>query len=242
MKAAVKRLMGGVIISCQAYEDTPLYGAEMMAKMAASAILGGADGIRACWEQDIRAIRKVSAKPIIGIDKVPVEGNPLDSVFITPSLESVTKVVKAGADIVGMDCTLRHHRSRKDLLALLTQVRHAYPDIPMMADIATLEEGIFLNEIGLVDILSTTLSGYTRDSVMEDKGPDILLVQKLKRLTTLPVNAEGRIWDIADMQKVLQAGPDMVTIGSAVTRPHLITQRFADYNQNFRSGAEALKA
>ena len=42
MKKKVQDLLGSVIISCQAYEDTPLYGSANMKIMAESAKLGGA--------------------------------------------------------------------------------------------------------------------------------------------------------------------------------------------------------
>ena len=57
MHKIVEKLLNGVVISCQAYEDTPLYGSQYMAAMAKSAQMGGADGLRACWPQDIRAVK-----------------------------------------------------------------------------------------------------------------------------------------------------------------------------------------
>ena len=63
MKEAVEKLMGKLIVSCQAYEDTPFYGPSYMKAMAESVLMGGAQGIRACWPQDIRAIRSICRKP-----------------------------------------------------------------------------------------------------------------------------------------------------------------------------------
>ena len=45
--AILKKIHKGIIVSCQALEDEPLYGAEIMAKMAMAAKAGGAVGIRA---------------------------------------------------------------------------------------------------------------------------------------------------------------------------------------------------
>ena len=101
MKPVVERLMGKTIISVQAYEDTPLYGPQNMRVMAQSVLMGGAEGLRACWPQDIRAIRAVTDKPIVGIYKDFPEGqNPLDAIYITPTLERAKEVVEAGADMV----------------------------------------------------------------------------------------------------------------------------------------------
>ena len=89
MKPKVQACLGQLIVSCQAYEDTPLYGAETMKKMVQSAMLGGAQAVRCCWPQDIRAARSLSEKLIIiGINKVMPKGEKkLDDVFITPTFE-----------------------------------------------------------------------------------------------------------------------------------------------------------
>ena len=102
MKPKVQACLGQLIVSCQAYEDTPLYGAETMKKMVQSAMLGGAQAVRCCWPQDIRAARSLSEKLIIiGINKVMPKGEKkLDDVFITPTFEKAREVVEAGADIL----------------------------------------------------------------------------------------------------------------------------------------------
>lgn len=89
MKPKVQACLSQLIVSCQAYEDTPLYGAETMKKMVQSAMLGGAQAVRCCWPQDIRAARSLSEKLIIiGINKVMPKGEKkLDDVFITPTFE-----------------------------------------------------------------------------------------------------------------------------------------------------------
>ena len=119
MKPVVEKLLGKTIISVQAYEDTPLYGPDNMRTMAQSVLLGGAEGLRACWPQDIRAIRSVTDKPIVGIYKDFPGGDPLDSVYITPTLDRAREVVEAGADILGLDCTLRPNRDLEALTRLL---------------------------------------------------------------------------------------------------------------------------
>ena len=59
--------------------------------------------------------------------------------------------------------------------------------------------------------------------------PDYKLIRKFKENLNLPINAEGHVWELGDLDLVNAAGADMVTVGSAITRPHLITQRFTDY-------------
>ncbi len=236
MNPTVEKLLNGLVISCQAYEDTPLYGSQYMAAMAQCAQMGGADGLRACWPQDIAAVKAACDIPVIGINKKFGGGDPLDEIFITPTFESAKAVIEAGCDVVALDCTIRACRPFEELKELLRQVKEAYPDIPIMADLATLEEAQRVADTGYVDIISTTLAGYTRNS-LEDKtdGPNVELIRKIKEKVSLPVNVEGRIWEVGDLELALEAGADMVCIGSAVTRPHLITERFANCNKKFRN-------
>ncbi len=232
MFKAVEKCLGQLIVSCQAYEDTPLYGADNMKKMAECALMGGAKAIRACWSQDIKAIRSLGPDfPIIGINKVIVPGaNEMDHVIITPSLQAADEVIPAGLDILAMDCTLRPYRGKDELYALLKSVKEKYPELPIMADCGTLEEGIFAAETGYVDIVATTLAAYYKKL----DGPDVEFVRELKKSVSVPVNAEGSVWELADLKAVIQAGADMVTVGTAITRPHLITKRFIDYNSTVR--------
>ena len=235
MKNVVKKLMGQIIVSCQAYEDTPLYGPEYMKAMAQSVLMGGAQGIRACWPQDIKAIKSVCDKPVVGIYKDYPAGDPLDNVFITPNYEEACQVIDAGADILGIDCTIRVSRSLHDLTKLLDQIKNTYPNIAIMADLSTVEEGVLLAKTGLVDIISTTLNGYTRQSLdQKTEGPNCEMIAELKEKIDLPVNGEGRIWTLEDLGAVLDAGADIVTIGTAITRPHLITERFINYQKNYK--------
>lgn len=234
MHKIVEKLLNGVVISCQAYEDTPLYGSQYMAAMAKCAQMGGADGLRACWPQDIRAVKEACDIPVIGINKKFGDGDPLDEIFITPSFESAKEVIEAGCDILALDCTIRDCRPFEELEELLHKIREAYPEVPVMADLATLEEAVKVEKTGCIDIISTTLAGYTRNTcASKTEGPDTELIKEIKKACTLPVNAEGRIWELKDLKLALEAGADMISIGSAVSRPHLITERFVDCNKKY---------
>jgi putative N-acetylmannosamine-6-phosphate epimerase len=69
---AIRRLRGGLVVSCQAGPDEPLFGAAHMAALAKAALQGGAVGIRSNGPEDIAAIRAAVALPIIGIYKVDI--------------------------------------------------------------------------------------------------------------------------------------------------------------------------
>lgn len=235
MHNKIQQLIGKLIVSCQAYEDTPLYGPEYMKAMAASAILGGASGIRACWKQDIEAIRTLGDFPIIGLNKIAGDGG-FSGVFITPTLESAIEVIEAGTDILALDCSIGRGRGKDELYELLKQIKDNYPGIAIMADCSSLEDAIFAEKTGLVDVLATTLSANAHIF----GKPDIQFILDIKKNCQLPVNAEGSIWELEDLKNVIDTGADMITIGTAITRPHLITERFVGFYNNYKKDEKGL--
>ena len=70
----IESLRGGLIVSCQALPDEPLFGAQHMAAMARAAVAGGAVAIRANGPDDIAAIRNAVKLPIIGLFKEDIPG------------------------------------------------------------------------------------------------------------------------------------------------------------------------
>lgn len=226
MHPIIKKLTGQIIVSTQAYPDTPLYGPQQMRAMAQSALLGGAAGIRACWTQDIKAIRELGDFPLIGIDKV--ETDQLSGVFITPDFLSAQALIEAGADIIGLDSRINNFRTVEDYFELLRLIKDFAPHILIMADCTSLADAKVAQLSGLVDIVATTLS-----PLVITGEPDLVLIKQMKETINLPINGEGGIWEVADLKAVLRAGADMVTIGSAISRPHLITERFVKFNHQY---------
>lgn len=223
----IEKLKGKLIVSCQAYEDNPLYGVDHMVTLAKCVIKGGAGGLRICWPKAIAEVRKITDLPIIGINKIVDEDNfdMYAQVFITPTYESAVAIIEAGCDIVAMDGTLRN-RSYDDLEAIVKKLKLNYPHIPLMADIATMEEGKACEAMGF-DILSSTLSGYTQETKdLDPLKPDFKFVRDLVEKTNCVVNGEGRIWNLDQYYEVMNCGADMVTIGSAITNPMKITSYF----------------
>ena len=108
----MEKFKNQLIVSCQALEDEPLHSSYIMSKMALAAYQGGAKGIRANSVEDIQAIRHEVSLPIIGIIKKDYDDS---DIYITPTIQEVDDLVKAGADIIALDATNRlrpHHNTR----------------------------------------------------------------------------------------------------------------------------------
>ena len=218
MNRILKKMQGGLIVSCQAEEGTPFLG--KMGLMAKAAEMSGAICIRSNGPKDIRQIKKAVKLPVIGINKKRMKGY---EVFITPDFASAKAVVDAGAEIVALETTLR---TRKEPIEeVIEKVRKYSPKTLLMADISTYKEGIFAHSLGF-DLIGTTLSGYTSYS-RQASTPDFGLLRKLSKKIDTPLIAEGKIWTPAEAKKALDSGAFAVVVGTAITRPHLIVEKFA---------------
>lgn len=221
MQNLADRLRGGLIVSCQALPHEPLFGAEIMARMAVAAQNGGAVGIRANSPADIAAIRVACPLPLIGLSKVEVAGF---DVYITPTLADARAVAEAGADIIALDATARTRPEGGNAAGFIRQV-HAATGLPVLADISTEDEALAAQEAGAA-FISTTMSGYTPDSPQQIE-PDLDLVRRLAGRLRVPLIAEGRIATPEQARAALDGGAWAVIVGGAITRPQQITERFA---------------
>ncbi len=220
----INRLKGKVVVSCQAMPSEPLYLEKCMAAMMKSVIKGGAGGLRVAGSRDVRNAKRLFEVPVIGLTKPDViPANWQEIVYITPTVKEVIELVEAGADIIAFDGTMRPRPEGAKLEDLIKYVK--LNKRVSMADISTLEEALNAEKLG-ADILSTTLSGYTQFSQNRGDGPDFELLKELVENTNLPVVLEGRIWEPAEVTKAFELGAHCVVIGSAITRPQLITRRF----------------
>lgn len=219
----IKRLSKKIIVSCQAMPSEPLYKEECMRAMMESVLNGGAQGLRVAGIRDVKMAKSLTNVPVIGITKPEViPKNWKDIVYITPTIKDVVDLIQAGADIIAFDGTSRP-RPNCTLEEIIKYIK--INKKKSMADISTLEEGLICAELD-VDIISTTLSGYTTQSPIESDGPDFNLLKKLVKETNKPIILEGRIWEPDQINKAFDLGAHAVVIGSAITRPQLITKRF----------------
>lgn len=212
------RLRGGLVVSCQAYPGEPMRDPRTMAQVAASALIGGAVGIRVQGIDDIRAVADV-AVPVIGLWK---DGDA--DVFITPTLEHAIAVADAGADVIAIDGTRRIRPDGRSLADTIAGIR-AHTDALIMADCGSLDDAVAAADAG-ADILGTTLAGYTGERAKTD-GPDLELISLFAARLPLPVMAEGRIHTPQQAASALDAGAFSVCVGTAITHPATITSWFA---------------
>jgi N-acylglucosamine-6-phosphate 2-epimerase len=218
--ATLERLRGGLVVSCQAREGNPLHGPVFMAAMAAAAVAGGAAGIRADGVEDIGAIRAAIGPeiPIMGISKLAL---PDGSLFITPTVASAEAIIAAGADLVALEATPRP-RPGGETLAQVVEGIHAAGGLAM-ADCGTFEDARSAVDAG-VDAVGTTMSGYVGGPRLD--GPDFALIARLVAELPVPVFAEGRVWTREEARRALDLGATFVVVGTAITNPQAITERF----------------
>ncbi len=212
---AVGAVKGRLIVSCQASNGSPLRHTPTIARLAASALRGGAAALRVNGVHDISAVRESTHVPIIGLDKrMGVRRN-----VITQTDEQVVALVDAGADIVAVDATL------EVVADVAARVRSAitHARVAVMADVSTFDEGMAAWDAGAT-FVGTTLSGYTPYSP-QHRGPDLDLVARLAA-RGVRVLAEGRFQTPAEVAAAFDAGAHAVVVGGAITDPIAITRRF----------------
>jgi N-acetylmannosamine-6-phosphate 2-epimerase/N-acetylmannosamine kinase len=206
----------GLMVSCQPVPDGPMDSAPMVVGFALAALAGGARALRVESLPYLAAVRAATAAPIGGIIK---HDRPDTPVRITPTIEQAQALAAAGADIVAFDATRRPRpASVPDLIAAI----HAAGRLAM-ADCSDLEDARQALAAG-VDIVGTTLSGYTGGP--EPDGPDFELIGAMRALTPHVV-AEGRIHTPAQAAEARRRGAFCVVVGSALTRTEHATSWFA---------------
>ncbi|TLQ04714.1 N-acetylmannosamine-6-phosphate 2-epimerase [Marinilactibacillus psychrotolerans] len=217
----LERIKEGLIVSCQALAEEPLHSSFIMSKMAKAAEMGGANGIRANSVEDIKAIRKETSMPVIGIIKQDYNNS---EVYITATMQEVEALLETNCEIIALDATKRKRPNGENIQSLLDKIHEA--DRLAMADISTFEEGIEAEKLGF-DLISTTLSGYT-EYTEEASTPDFNLVKELSSRATIPVIMEGRTRTPEHVKKGLECGAYAVVVGSIITRPQYITKLYAE--------------
>ena len=132
---------GSIIVSCQALPSEPLYCEEMSLTpyMAKAAQMAGSKCIRTSSIRDVVEIKEKTGLPVIGLVKRNYEGY---ETYITPTMQEIDELVAADSDIIALDCTFMKRGNDQTINEFLKEIREKYPDIALMADISTFEEGV----------------------------------------------------------------------------------------------------
>ena len=222
-KSIFPRLQGRLVVSCQAEPPSPFDSPERVADFARCAVMGGAAGIRTCGIDKTRAVLSAVDLPVIGLTKAWF---PDGMVCITGSMEDVDALVSLGVHIVAVDGTFRLREGGLTGPQYIARIRERHPDQLLMADISTLEEAVSCRAAG-ADCVSTTLAGYTTETLSEaDSGPSLDLLRACVGKLDCPVFAEGRYNTPAEAALAKRTGAFAVVVGSAITRPQVLTDWF----------------
>jgi N-acylglucosamine-6-phosphate 2-epimerase len=217
-----QQLRGRIVVSCQADEGDPLDDLDTLTRIATAVLRGGAGGLRAEGVTRIAAFRSLTDLPIIGIIKA-CDSN--GDVYITPDFRSARAISDAGADIIALDCTTRRLTAPEPWTELIPRI-HAELNRPVLADIGSLEDALAAERAG-ANAVATTLYGYTAETA-GIRTPSWPLLQSLVAHLTVPVFLEGHITDPREALQALALGATAVVVGSAITRPGSITNRFVE--------------
>jgi len=220
-----EKTKGRLIVSAQAEGESPFNNPQDVAKFAVSAETGGAAAIRSEGKAKVQAIVEAVEVPVIGLIKSYFEDG---TVRITGRWSDIDDLLQTGCDMIAVDATFRE---REGLTGPeFIKAMKAKHEVQVMADIATEEEAKAAIEAGAACI-STTLNGYTPET-KSDYGPtpNFGLLEALveKFGDRVPVIAEGRFNTPELARNAITAGAWSVVVGTAITRPHLITQWFSE--------------
>lgn len=213
------RLKGGLVVSCQASEGTPMNTPEFIAAQAMTVELAGAKAIRAQGIDNVARVVSSVKVPVIGL----VKSYSADSdVYITPTVEDVLALEKAGAHIVAVDATQRSRNGGVSLEEFFNNVRR-YTNIPLLADVDSIENAINAEALGF-EAIATTLNGYT--DIPSTTLPNIDLVTAISKVVKVPLIAEGGFANPQQVKDAISNGAWAVCVGTAITNPYLLTKYF----------------
>lgn len=206
-----------LIASAQADEHAPLDNPESIVRLALSSIKEGVKVLRLQGFDNIHAVREATATPVIGLIKRHFDGfGP----YITPTIDTIKELLATPCEAIGIDGTRRKRpdgSTLKEAIALI----HASGRLALV-DCDVPDSVKYSIECG-ADIISTTLAGYTQESV-KTQGPDLEFLREAIKIGRRPVLGEGRYSQRWQIETALRMGASGVVVGGALNDPLKQTQ------------------
>jgi N-acylglucosamine-6-phosphate 2-epimerase len=192
---------------------------EFIAAQARTVELAGAKAIRAQGIENVALVVNSVKVPVIGL----VKSFTTDSdVYITPTIDDVLALQKAGAHIVAVSATKRTRSRGVTLEEFFAEVRKR-TNIPLLADVDSVENAINAEALGF-EAIATTLNGYT--DLPSTGLPNIDLVLDIAQKIKVPLIAEGGFANPHQVKNAISSGAWAVCVGTAITNPYLLTKHF----------------
>lgn len=227
----LNNIKDGLIVSCQVKKDDPQYLDGCVVALAKAAVWGQANGLRINEPQNIADVKAVFPDVcVIGLWKKHRDDS---EVFMTPSLEEVRACLKAGADIIAIDGTPRLIDGHQ-AWDIIPQIKKEFPDKLIFADVRDDVDALGAIQRG-ADFVAPTFYRFSPHAKSSDL-PDWQMVCRMIEVASgkAKVVMEGKIWTPDDAIRALHYGCYAVVVGSAITRPHLVTRRFHDHLCGFK--------
>jgi hypothetical protein len=188
---AVGTGVGGAVVM----DGTPLRGAHHVAGEIGHLPTPGAEGLRCTCGRPghLEALGSGPAlhRHYMSLGGAPESPDARDVVARAAQGDpTAVRAVQGGAHVVALDGI---RRPRPDGLTLFQTVSllRDQSEILVIADCGSLDDALVAADAG-VDIVSTTLAGYTGERPRTD-GADMALLEQVVRAVPVPVIAEGRI-------------------------------------------------
>jgi N-acylglucosamine-6-phosphate 2-epimerase len=207
-------LSGGLIVSVQAPEGSPMRDPQVIAAMAEASLSNGAIAVRLESPEHIGAVRRRCPQAlIVGLWKRTFAGS---AVYITPGWEEIRSVWAAGADVVAIDATERPRPNGQRLEELISRSREEL-GAPLMADVDSVANGLRAAELGCAWV-GTTLYGYTKATgPCQPPAWDLLAPLRRQLPDAVALICEGGIASAQQAVRAQGEGADAVVVGTAIT-------------------------
>ncbi len=224
VRLAPAALAGGLIVSVQAPEGSPLRQPEVIAAMAEASLRNGAIGVRLESPEHIGAVRRrCPGALIVGLWKRSFPDSP---VYITPGWAEIQAVWAAGADVIALDATERHRPDGQDLAALIARAT-AELGAALMADVDSVANGLRAAALGCRWV-GTTLYGYTEaTAALRPPAWELLAPLRAQLPEAVALICEGGIASADQARRACEGGADAVVVGTAITGVDLQVAAYA---------------